>query len=220
MTVFPLAFERLTLAYGSNLVATDLRLGVGPGEIVGLFGRNGSGKSTVLKAVAGVLKPIDGVVSLLGVDVTAKPTHRRIRQGLAYLPQRRSTFPSLTVAETFRLAARLHPGDIRPPTQGLIKEQYPPLGEHWRRRVGLLSGGQRQFLAVASLLSRSPSVLLLDEPFAGLASDLAATLAAQLRQHVRETGAAVLLVEQDTATTISIAHRLLRMDSGTFTDYT
>ena len=158
--------RELSLGYGRKKpLIRGLQLELAEGEALLLRGKNGSGKSTVLKALAGLLRPLRGKIYFLERDITEWPVWKRARLGLGTLLQGGRVFPKLTVEENFRLA--LEGADSSEALEEVL-EIFPFLKERWRSRAGLLSGGQRAQLALALLLLRRPRVLLLDEPLAGL----------------------------------------------------
>ncbi|MGG5889051.1 ABC transporter ATP-binding protein [Falsiroseomonas sp. HC035] len=187
-------------------------LSVAPGEIVALLGPNGAGKSTLVKAAAGLVPIWSGSVLLGGRDITRVPAHRMVQEGLGFVPQTENIFANLSVLENLQLAAALVPkarrGDI-----GKLFELFPDLHRQRRLAAGRLSGGQRQMLAVARALVATPSVLMLDEPSAGLSPLLVGTVFERLRV-VRDAGVTILLVEQNVKAALAIADRAVVLVEG------
>jgi len=197
-----LALEGLTAGYDEAAVIRELNVTVRPGEVVALLGANGAGKTTTLRAVSGLLKPMDGRVVYDGEDLVRTSPSARARAGIAHVPEGRGLFYGLTVAEHFRLAPRNERLD-----EDLAYEYFPKLSELQKRRVGLLSGGEQQMLAVARALARKPKLLLLDELSLGLAPVIVEWLLTVVRQFAQEQKSAVLLVEQHVHLALEVADR-------------
>jgi branched-chain amino acid transport system ATP-binding protein len=204
----------LEAAYEPGLpIVRGANLAVQPSEIVAILGPNGAGKSTLVKAAAGLVPITRGQVLLHGRDVTRLPAHRRIFEGLAFVPQTENVFANLSIAENLELAAAL----LKLPRQASLAPVYAMFPDLQRQRgllAGRLSGGQRQMLAVARALIAKPRVLMLDEPSAGLSPKLVAEVLAQLRT-VRDTGVTVVLVEQNVKAALAVADRAAVLVEGT-----
>jgi urea transport system ATP-binding protein len=152
--------------YGSAQVLRDVSFTVADGACVAVLGRNGAGKTTLLKCIMGLLDPSAGTIRLDGADITAWPTHRRSRAGIAYVPQGREIFADLTVGDNLRAAARPHGSGTADIDEAV--SLFPILREMWGRGGGQLSGGQQQQLAIARALVTRPRLLILDEPTEGI----------------------------------------------------
>lgn len=187
-------------------------LSVAPGEIVALLGPNGAGKSTLVKAAAGLVPIWGGRVLLQGRDITGLPAHRMVREGLGFVPQTENVFANLSVLENLQLAAALVP-KARRGELSRIFALFPDLDRQRGLLAGRLSGGQRQMLAVARALIATPSVLMLDEPSAGLSPRLVGVVFERLRA-VREAGVTILLVEQNVQAALAIADRAAVLVEG------
>lgn len=213
--VKPMPTHRLSLrdvsgGYRSKEILSGISLGVAAGEILGLFGPNGAGKSTVLKTIIGILTPSTGVVELDGLDISSLAVHERVRAGIGYLTQETGVFPSLSVLENLALSSGLLEKNARWEPISAALEQFPELNPHRHRSAGLLSGGQRQILALATVFVKRPHVLLLDEPSAGLSPGLARRTLERVRTLSRSAGTTVLLVEQ------RVREALMFVDRGAF----
>jgi len=196
-----LEFDNIHAGYGKKEVLRGLSFAVEPGQIVALLGGNGAGKSTALKVAAGVLRPWSGRVRFKGEDITGMLPHEVKRRGLSYLPQGGRVFRSLTVAENLAVAG----------SDGGRTERdqlFPQLRELWSRRAGLLSGGERQMLAIQMAICGEASAILMDEPTAALAGNLATEVLARVGARSREKGASMLLVEQN----VELAQRVANVE--------
>jgi branched-chain amino acid transport system ATP-binding protein len=201
-----LAIETLEGGYEPGLpILQGASLSVASGEIVALLGPNGAGKSTLVKAAAGLVPIWAGRVMLAGRDITRVPAHRMVHEGLGFVPQTENVFANLTVLENLQLAAALIDRKRRRDLAEMFA-LFPDLGRQRKLPAGRLSGGQRQMLAVARALVASPSVLMLDEPSAGLSPKLVGVVLERLRA-VRDTGVTILLVEQNVKAALAIADR-------------
>jgi branched-chain amino acid transport system ATP-binding protein len=209
MSEAALAIRGLRAGYGATVVLEDLDLHLSPGECIAVLGRNGVGKSTLLATIMGHTTVQSGAIMLAGADISGWRPQRRSRAGLAWVPQEREIFPSLTVRENLAVARR--PGDW---TMDRVLEIFPRLAERARLGGAALSGGEQQMLAIARALVGNPAVLLMDEPFEGLAPivvDELATVIARLR---RQSALAIILVEQRVDVALELAERAVVMERG------
>ena len=188
-----LAAERLSVAYGGSQVLWNVDLAVPSAQVVCLMGRNGVGKTTLLKAVMGLLPIRGGRVTFDGADITSWSADRRARAGIGYVPQGREIFPHLTVAENLRVAML---GCRRTSTIDEVVNLFPSLGRLLSRKGGVLSGGEQQQLAIARALLTKPKLLILDEPTEGIQPSIIDEIEEAIRRIKDEMGLAVLLVEQ------------------------
>jgi ABC-type branched-subunit amino acid transport system ATPase component len=195
-TAVALSVESLTAGYGPAPVVKKATLRARTAEITVLVGPNGAGKSTLLKAIAGVLRPTEGHVLLNGQDVAGQAPDRLVKMGLAYVPQVANIFPSLTVMENLEMGGIVRRHSVRERAESMC-ELFPDLRAALRRPARTLSGGQRNMLALARALMADPSVLLVDEPTAGLSPRYEQVVWDHIRA-IRQTGVAIVLVEQNT----------------------
>jgi branched-chain amino acid transport system ATP-binding protein len=202
MSEYVLEIQGLVAGYDGAPVVRNLDLTVREAEVVALLGANGAGKSTTLRAISGIVKPLQGRLFYKGEDLTAMSPSARARAGIAHVPEGRGIFYGLTVAEHFRLT---HRGERLDPE--IAYTYFPALRELQARPAGLLSGGEQQMLAVGRALAREPTLLLLDELSLGLAPVIVERLLPVVRQHAVENGCAVLLVEQHVHLALEFAHR-------------
>ncbi len=182
------------------------------GELVGIIGPNGAGKSTLLKAVFGLVPIRSGRVLLRGEDITGRRAHELVERGVGYVPQVRNVFAALTVEDNLRMGSYLRPKQFRA-RRDEIEQIMPRLAERRHQRAGSLSGGERQMLAMARALMTEPSVLLLDEPSAGLSPMMQDDVFERIAR-INETGVSVLMVEQNARRCLEIAHRGYVLDQG------
>jgi branched-chain amino acid transport system ATP-binding protein len=209
-----LSIERITAGYGQKQILRDVTVAVRAGEVLAVVGPNGAGKSTLLKVAMGLLQPWEGRVVLEGRDITSLSAHERADAGVGMLLQRGAVFPSLSVRENFDVSIGELPPERRPGVLDRLMTQFPDLPPLLDRRAGLLSGGQRQRLALAMVVARSPKVLLLDEPSAGLAPALAGQIFASIRDLARSLDAAVVLIEQNLRPALVMADRAVALAEG------
>lgn len=197
--------------YGKVQVLHALSLAVRPGEVLCLFGRNGAGKTTALKAVMGLVRPRSGAIFLDGVDLTALPAHAVPRQGVGYVPQGRRLFAELTVRENLEIGLMARNTDADARNRALA--MFPVLDERLGQRAGTLSGGEQQMLAMARALCLEPKALLLDEPTEGLMPSMIAAIRESVRQ-LKASGVAILLVEQRVEAVLPVADRVAFLETG------
>ena len=196
--------------YGDSHILFDVALRVEAHEVVALLGRNGAGKSTTLKSLMGVVRPRSGSIVFDGKDVAGRPAHAIAKAGIQLVPEDRRIFGSLDVEENIVLASLTAPQAW--PLER-IYEIFPRLKERRRSRGTDLSGGEQQMLAIARALVRDPKLILLDEPFEGLAPVIVRDLMAACRKLVAE-GQTIVLVEQNLAATLALAQRAYIINNG------
>lgn len=212
-----LAVQQLESGYGESIILRNVTLRVKPGQVVCLMGRNGVGKTTLMKSIMGLLKAREGTVTYNGVDLTKKAPGIRAKSGIGYVPQGREIFAQLTVYENLLLgleASRTKPKsaeDIIPPE---AIEKFPVLPTMYERRGGDLSGGQQQQLAFARALASKPEVLLLDEPCEGIQPSIVDDIRDVIRSIKAEGNTAILLVEQSLDFVKSVGDYFYVLDKG------
>jgi urea transport system ATP-binding protein len=207
-----LTVSGLNQYYGGSHTLRDIAFDVPSGAVTAVLGRNGVGKSTLLKCLAGLLAVRSGAIQFDGVDVTALPPHARARLGLGYVPQGREIFPRLTVLENLTLGlATKRPGTPIPPR---IFEMFPVLADMLHRRGGDLSGGQQQQLAIGRALAMGPKLLVLDEPTEGIQPSIIKDIERAIRRLAAEGEMAILLVEQYYDFARSLADRYVVLSRG------
>jgi urea transport system ATP-binding protein len=193
-----LEIREVNTFYGESHILRDVDLTVKAGEMVCLIGRNGVGKTTLLKSLIGLLRPRSGSVLLEGEAIDRLAPHQRARAGVGYVPQGREIIPQLTVEENLLLGLEARPGGLARHRRidPIVYELFPVLRDFLPRKGGDLSGGQQQQLAIARALLGQPSLLLLDEPTEGIQPNIVQDIERAVRRIIAETGIGVLLVEQ------------------------
>jgi branched-chain amino acid transport system ATP-binding protein len=187
-------------------------LTVAAGEFVGIIGPNGAGKSTLLKAVLGLVNIRSGHVKLNGEEITGMKPYELVARGVGFVPQTRNVFPSLTVRENLEMGCFLRP-EMLDERLDYAVEMFPRLGERIDQRAGSLSGGERQMVAMGRSLMLKPTVLLLDEPSAGLSPALQDQVFIQCKK-INESGVAILMVEQNATRCLQVVDRGYVLDQG------
>ena len=210
--------ENLTGGYGGADIIRNCNVSVGKGEIAVVVGPNGAGKSTAMKALLGMLSLRKGRVFLDGNDITGMSPQERVSHGMAFVPQNQNVFVTLTVEENLEMGAYLRRDDITE-TMNQVFQLFPVLKEKRRQLAGELSGGQRQQVAVGRALMTGPSVLMLDEPTAGVSPIVMDELFERIIE-VKRTGIAILMVEQNARQALNIADQgfVLVTGENRFTD--
>ncbi len=193
-----LEVKSLNTYYGESHILRDVDLNLESGEMICLIGRNGVGKTTLLKSLIGLLKAKKGEINFIGENINRKAPHQRARKGMAYVPQGREIIPYLTVEENLMLGMESLPGGLskNKNIDSSIYDLFPILKEFLSRKGGDLSGGQQQQLAIARALLGKPKLLLLDEPTEGIQPNIVLDIENAINLIIKETGIGVLLVEQ------------------------
>lgn len=209
-----LCFKELGGGYGHVPVIMGIGFDVDRGEVVAILGRNGTGKTTLLRILAGILPAASGNIELDGIEVTRMPPFKRARSGIAYVPQGRGIFNDLTVYENLSVGTRAAARERRGTIPADVYDYFPILQERGAQVAGTLSGGQQQMLAIARALCGEPSVLLLDEPSEGIQPNIVHAIGELIPRIARERGIAVVLVEQNLELAFSASSRCHVMDKG------
>ena len=202
----------LEAGYGTGAVLKGVDLAVETGRTLALLGRNGMGKTTLLRALMGLIAPARGSVRLQGREIAGAPPQDIARMGVAYAPQGREIFAGFTVAENLRLGLIGRGADER--ALAPLFDWFPVLAERRRQRAGSLSGGEQQMLCLARALAGGPILLLLDEPTEGVQPSIVEEIGATLARIVRETGLTLLLVEQNLDLALELADEVAFMTAG------
>jgi urea transport system ATP-binding protein len=206
-----LSITALGSSYGDAPVLHGVTLEVKAGETIALMGRNGVGKTTLLRTVMGLLPAREGRLTVDGVDMTRWPTDRRAKGGIGYVPQGRDIFPYLTVEENLKVGARR---DVLGPGLDEVLAYFPALGGMLRKKGGVLSGGEQQQLAIARVLLARPKVLLLDEPTEGIQPSIVQQIEGVLHRVKQERQMAILLIEQYLDFALRLADGFYVMEKG------
>ncbi|VTU17489.1 LIV-I protein F [Variovorax sp. SRS16] len=205
-----LEIDKLNSFYGDSHILFDVSMRVEANEVVALLGRNGAGKSTTLKSLMGVVQAKSGTIRLDGRDVTGTAPYKLARAGIQLVPEERRIFGSLTVHENLVLAAMTAD---KPLSFDAVYQTFPRLDERRRNRGKQLSGGEQQMLAIARAMIRDPRIILLDEPFEGLAPLIVRDLMRVCRG-LAERGHTIVIVEQNVHAALSLAHRCYVVNNG------
>ncbi|MBP0617900.1 ABC transporter ATP-binding protein [Jiella mangrovi] len=202
----------LTSGYDAAPVVRDVSFSIDPGEILVILGKNGMGKSTLLKTIMGFVRASSGTVALDGADITNGPPHLIARRAVAYTPQEYAIFQDLTVAENLRLG--VESDDLLEDRMGDVEAAFPRIVERLRQRAGTLSGGEQKMLLLSRGLIARPKIMLIDEISEGLQPTMVAKMAEVLKATKQKNGVAVLLVEQNLPFALSVADRYAILKIG------
>jgi branched-chain amino acid transport system ATP-binding protein len=209
-----LALEDVVVAYGAVEAVHGVSIAVRDGEIVTLVGANGAGKSTILRAVSGLVVPRSGRILLDGAPIHGRRAHEIVRLGLSHVPEGRRIFTALTVRENLEMGAYTTPRAAVPAALERVLTLFPRLRERLAQPGGTLSGGEQQMLAIGRALMGRPRLLLLDEPSLGLAPLLVQEIFREIARINREQGTAILLVEQNATMALALASRGYVLETG------
>lgn len=217
MTNQLLAVNNLNSGYGNKPIVQNLSLDVQPGEVVAVIGRNGVGKSTLMKSLIGLIPCEKGEIVFEHKSIGNLAAYQRAKLGIGYVPQGRDVFPRMSVEENLRMGESLKKG-IHQERYEKIYEYFPVLEERRNQQAGTLSGGQQQQLAIGRVLLAEPSLLLLDEPSEGIQPSIIKQISQLVNELNKDTGLTVLFVEQNLEMIQAIAQRCYVMDKGTITE--
>jgi branched-chain amino acid transport system ATP-binding protein len=209
-----LSVKNLTGGYSRTMILRNVDIDVGEGEIVAIIGRNGVGKSTLMKSIVGLIRPVAGSVSFWGDDITHLAAFKRAHLGIAYVPQGRGIFRDLTVDENLAMG-RLINSQEKEKTFELAHQYFPRLAERQRQKAGTLSGGEQSMLAIGRVLVGKPSLLVLDEPSEGIQPNIVRQIGNDLCRINQELKTTILLVEQNFELIRQMAQRGYVLDKGT-----
>jgi branched-chain amino acid transport system ATP-binding protein len=213
MTAALIRIEQVVAGYVPEVnILNGVDLELQEGELIGIIGPNGAGKSTLLKALFGLIPITEGRVLLVDEDITGLKAHELVSRGVGYVPQVANVFPSLSVEENLQMGVFLRPKTFDD-RLGFVTDLFPRLGERLSQRAGLLSGGERQMLAMGRALMMDPKVLLLDEPSAGLSPTLQDQVFIRARQ-INRAGVSIIMVEQNARRCLQICDRGYVLDQG------
>lgn len=204
--------SNVVAGYGETEVLHGVSIKVNAGEVVTIIGPNGCGKSTLMKAIVGLVRARAGSVHFRGVDISDQDPEQTVRNGLCYVPQTDNVFPSMTIRENLEMGAFVRRDDYQFRIAEMF-ELFPDLRRNMRVKAGTLSGGQRQMLAIARALMLDPVLLLLDEPSAGLAPALVEGVFKRIRD-INSSGVSILLVEQNARESLRMSDRGYVLSGG------
>jgi len=211
-----LAVSGLWANYGATPILQGVDIKIGKGEIVGLIGRNGVGKTTTMRCLIGLLRATAGSIRVLGQDLTGQPADAFARLGIGYIPQGREVFPRMTVAENLTVG-ELIGGPKGKKQPDLVYQYFPRLAERRNQLAGTMSGGEQQQLAIGRALIGNPALMLLDEPSEGIQPSIVQMICEALKSIRDELGTTILFVEQNLDTILAISERCYVMEKGRIT---
>lgn len=209
-----LELDQVVAGYGNLVALHEVSLTVQPGEVVALLGANGAGKSTTLRAISGLIRPMAGAIRWKGQDMQGRSPDHILRLGLSHCPEERHVWPEMSVEENLELGAYLIRSRIEVERRKAIAfHRFPRLKERARQLAGTLSGGEQQMLAIARALMSEPELLILDEPSLGLSPKMALEVFEVVRE-ISEHGVSILVVEQNVHNALSVASRAYVLETG------
>lgn len=214
MTTEPvLSVTGLWANYGATPILQGVDMNIAKGEIVGLIGRNGVGKTTTLRCLIGLLRANRGAIRILGKEMTGQPSDAFARLGVGYIPQGREVFPRMTVAENLAVGELIGgPGGRK--LEDLVYQYFPRLAERRTQLAGTMSGGEQQQLAIGRALIGNPALMLLDEPSEGIQPSIVQMICDALKSIRKELGTTILFVEQNLDTILAVSERCYVMEKG------
>jgi len=208
-----LALDGVHVSYGNTPILRDIDLQVESGETIGIMGRNGVGKTTLMKTVIGLLSPTEGTITFQDEDVTDLSADRRARLGMGYIPQGRDVFPDLTVEQNVQMGLTISEHKSEKLVDR-VYDYFPRLDERREQKAGTMSGGEQQMLAIGRALAGNPDLLLLDEPSEGIQPSIVQQITKDIDRMGEEFGVTVLFVEQNLQVVRELAERCYVVDGG------
>ncbi|WP_345779724.1 ABC transporter ATP-binding protein [Haloplanus halobius] len=208
-----LTMDGVDVSYGNTPILRDIDLSIGSGETVGIMGRNGVGKTTLMKTVIGLLSADEGTIRYRGDDVTDLSADRRARLGMGYIPQGRDVFPDLTVEQNIKMGLTISEHKSEKLVDD-VYEYFPRLEERRSQKAGTMSGGEQQMLAIGRALAGNPDLLLLDEPSEGIQPSIVQQITDDIARISDEFGVTVLFVEQNLQVIRELSERCYVVDNG------
>ncbi len=209
-----LRIKEIDVYYGELQALVHVSFDVSQGEVVSVIGSNGTGKSTTLKTISGILRPRQGMIEYNGQAISRKSSSAIVELGISHIPEGRQLFPTMTVLENLEMGAQFpRSKDARKQTMELVFSYFPVLNERLKQKAGTLSGGEQQMLAMGRGLMSKPTLLMLDEPSLGLAPILVSTIFEIIRQ-IHEQGRSILLIEQNVYHALNLSNRGYVLENG------
>lgn len=209
--------EDVTAGYGRTPILRDVSIDVERGDIVSLIGRNGVGKTTLMKVAIGLLSPGRGTIMFDGTDITSMSADRRAKMGVGYVPQGRDVFPRMTVKENLQIGSEVG-GANREKLYKEVYEYFPRLEERKQQKAGTMSGGEQQMLAIGRALVGNPDLLLLDEPSEGVQPSIVTEISERIKEINEDIGTTILFVEQNIQFTMNASNNCYVMEKGQIVD--
>lgn len=206
--------ENITSGYGRVMIVNDVSFEINEGELVSIIGRNGIGKSTLMKTIIGLLKAEQGKITYLDNEITKSKSYERVWKGIGYVPQGHMVFPQLTVEENLKMGENINPLKGKKPNYDLVYEYFPRLAERRKQQAGTMSGGEQAMLSIGRVLIGNPKVMLLDEPSEGVQPNIVSMMGDIILRINKEMGLTVLLVEQHIGLIQQISQRCYAMEKG------
>ena len=208
----PLSVSNLYSGYGKVRIVQDVSMSIGEGEIVAVIGRNGVGKTTLMKTLIGIIGTLHGKIEFNGRDISRLSSSRRARLGIGYVPQGRGIFTRMSVSDNLTMGERV--GDVRSVNRQRVFQFFPILQERLSQKAGSLSGGEQQQLAFGRILAGQPELILLDEPSEGIQPNIVQEIGRIINRLRQEEGLTVVIVEQNLELIHAVADRCIVMDKG------